>query len=348
MKIPSAELLKGLVSSEDHVGSRLNLRVAESGNGLITACKESGLDHWIVMYSGGKDSTAALLIALEAAKVCDVKEFHIVFGDTNVEIPTLAEHAERFLASLPSQKFPLFKHTVSPADDETFWVLTVGKGYPPPHQRFRWCTSKLKIKPAEVIIKSVAAPNKTAIITGVRFGESDVRDHRLKLSCSRGGECGQGLWFERAPRIGAVYLGPIVAWRECDVWDYLEFVAPTLGYDTSKLKPLYLGPKTRFGCWTCTVVKQDKTMQKIVNAQPESGLQHLLELRNWLQEFGKQKDNRVLRGNGVAGRLSLSARKQIFDRVKEAESASGRTIMSSKEIEKINLAWKDSRYGDSY
>src|SRR5208337_4460920 len=109
-------------------------------------------------------------------------------------------------------KLPIHCHIVKPKLEDRFWVNVLGKGYPPPHQRFRWCTNRLKIRPCEYGLRKHIIKGKTAIITGVRFGESHSRDQRLNASCVRGGECGQGIWFEKSNRLGVGYLAPIINW----------------------------------------------------------------------------------------------------------------------------------------
>lgn len=324
-------------------------RLEESLRGLIYAAKVRELRHWIIMFSGGKDSTTALILALEAAKRCGlVERIDIVYGDTGTEIPTLREHALEFLSQLDSEQLPIHVHVVNPQHQESFWVLVIGKGYPPPRQHFRWCTSKLKIKPAEKVLGNIPRNAKTAIITGVRFGESDVRDGRLKLSCSRGGECGQGMWYERTDRLNAYYLGPILAWRECSVWDFLDFVAPDWGYKTSALRPMYLGSNTRFGCWTCTVVNHDRTMKKIVETDEGKKYRPLYDFRNWLSEYTKQEKTRVKRANGISGRLTLASRRKILKELKNAEKALGSPLLTKEDIAAIRALWKDPKYGDAY
>lgn len=170
----------------------------------------------------------------------------------------------------------------------------------------------------------------------------------MKLSCSRGGECGQGVWFERSEKLDAFYVAPIALWRECDVWDFVNFIAPSWGYETGELERIYHGHNTRFGCWTCTVVRQDRTMQKIVASGEGAQYGPLLEFRNWLVEFSSIKKNRTLRPNGIAGRLTLTARKEIYRRLRIVETTMGIQILSSREKAAISKLWQDKRYIGPY
>jgi DNA sulfur modification protein DndC len=184
------------------------------------------------------------------------------------------------------------------------------------------------------------------VVTGVRFGESDARDLRLNLSCSRGGECGQGVWFEESERLGLGYFSPILIWRECDVWDFLSFVAPDWGYPTAGLNTVYQGRETRFGCWTCSVVSQDRTMQKIVAVQPE--WRPLLEFRNWLVAFTRDPANRVYKRDGSPGRLTMVARKTVLMRLRELEEQLGLHLLSASEYNLITELWDSGQYPDHY
>ncbi|MCS7208258.1 MAG: phosphoadenosine phosphosulfate reductase family protein [Fimbriimonadales bacterium] len=312
----------------------------------IEAMLERGYDRWMVMYSGGKDSTAALVLCIEVLKKHNILP-EALYCDTGVEIPTLHEFALSFLQLVGVRQLAKAK-ILRPAPEDSFWVQVIGKGYPPPHQGFRWCTHRLKIKPVESYLSALdpLERERTLVVTGVRFGESDARDTRLRLSCSRGGECGQGVWYEQSQRLRIGYFSPIVIWRECEVWDFLTLIAPSWGYPTRDLTSVYKGRETRFGCWTCSVVSQDRTMQKIV--QGEERWKPLLEFRNWLVEFARTPDNRVRKPNGQLGRLTLKARATILVRLREVEQKIQQSILSEIGYNCILQLWGDPRYSDSY
>jgi DNA sulfur modification protein DndC len=323
---------------------RLDTMIETSLRG-VQLMYERGYRRWYVMYSGGKDSTTALVLTLEALKDTDAS-VEVLYCDTQLEIPTLHQFAQEFLTFL--DKLGIKTTVLTPEPEDSFWVQVIGKGYPMPHNNgFRWCTKRLKVLPVERYLGAQSHQGlQGLIVTGVRFGESDARNLRLKLSCSRGGECGQGVWFESGGRLGLGYFSPIVVWRECDVWDFLTLIAPSWGYPTAGLDKVYQGRETRFGCWTCSVVSQDRTMQKIVAAEPR--WRPLLEFRNWLVEFTRDPANRVSKRDGSPGRLKMAARKTILTRLRKIERRLGLCLLSECEYNRIKELWNSGQYSDSY
>lgn len=337
-----AQLVLPYLDEELEDTRRLDAMIEGAQRACRAMHEERGYRRWYVMYSGGKDSTATAVLCMEALRGTDA-HLEVIYCDTMLEIPTLHAHAMQFLSHLQSRG--VNTRILTRKEEDSFWVLLIGKGYVAPHRLFRWCTERLKIRPVQEYLRSLGHdPREVLIVTGVRFGESDARNLRLKLSCARGGECGQGVWYEQAGRIGYGYFSPIVVWRECDVWDYLTLVAPTLGYPTAELAQVYQSSQSRFGCWTCTVVQRDRAMESLVQVRPEYTA--MLQLRNWLKEFTADPANRVMKPNGVPGRLTLAARREILQRVEGTEQALGTTILSTSERELIQQYWE--MYGDAY
>lgn len=336
-----------------HRGSgRIFRHLAEVRESLAAAVGR-GLDHWILAFSGGKDSTTTIVVALETAlkEHLAVSRIDVVYADTLVEIPVIREWALEFLQFLDDfdrlRDLPLFYHILRPPVEERFWVCILGKGYPPPHQRFRWCTRRLKIEPVEAALRDQIQPGRTAIITGVRFGESVDRDRRMNLTCRRGGECGQGSWSYYSQRLQAVYLSPIAYWGECDVWDFLNFVAPHWGYPTNRLESdVYNGRETRFGCWMCTVVRQDKAMEKITATPKWEYLRPLLEFRQRVLELTNSAASRYVRPDGKIGRLSLDVRRTLLKELLRIQEVLGMELIEEKEVEHIRELWDCEKYRD--
>jgi DNA sulfur modification protein DndC len=334
------------LSGNSQEGPRFMHRLKDSISAL-RAIVEKGYTHWIVTFSGGKDSTTTLIVSLEAALVHpeQVERIDIVYSDTMLEIPLIRQFALDFMKTIQNMervaRLPIYCHIVRPEIEQRFWVCLLGKGYPPPHQRFRWCTRRLKIEPVENALKSFVKPGKTLILTGVRFGESRARDARLHQSCGRGGECGQGVWFQFSSRLQAAYMAPIVEWGECDVWDFLQFHAPALGYPTRHIEDsIYNGRETRFGCWICTVVRQDRTMEKITALLQWSHLRPLLDFRQRVKELTSRPESRLIRPDGKPGRLTLAVRRQLLDELLKLQTTVGIEIVSPDEIAIIQKYWE--------
>ncbi len=153
-------------------------------------------------YSGGKDSTATTVLTLEWWKRKGKPvEIHVVYADTGLEIPTLHAQALAFLEAVKRLHPGVHVHTARPRPEESFWVQIIGKGYPPPHNRFRWCTRRLKIAPMDRLVQSL--PGKKAILTGVRFGESDAQDQVRRDKA-----------MARALENGHAHLLPLYEFRE--------------------------------------------------------------------------------------------------------------------------------------
>lgn len=339
---------QGSFSRNGHsVEKRLLHRVKQSEKALREMLKR-GYTRWIVTFSGGKDSTTVAVLALEMALKCQgcIERIDIIYSDTGIEIPVINAYALEFLSYLKRERrfkpLPLHCHVARPRLEERFWVCLLGKGYPPPHQRFRWCTRRLKIEPVEDALRGFIRPNKTVILTGVRFGESKTRDNGLYNSCKCGGECGQGLWFKYSSRLQAGYLAPIVDWRECDVWDFLNFYAPVLGYPTAQLEgQVYNGRETRFGCWMCTVVRQDRAMEKITALPQWRHLRPLLEFRRRVKDLTSLREWRIIRPDGTPSRLSLAARKKLLDELLSLQAALNMTLIPQEEVDFIHKLWQD-------
>jgi 3'-phosphoadenosine 5'-phosphosulfate sulfotransferase (PAPS reductase)/FAD synthetase len=188
-----------------------------------------GTSRWLLAFSGGKDSTTVLVLTVEflrRRRPAGVS-LEILYADTLLEIPPMARHAERMLAHAEAlaeaEGLPLRVQRLRPPPDQTFWVLVLGKGYPVPSFRFRWCTDRLKVRPMRRAAEQ-GDPNAVMLV-GVREGESAVRDGRLRQTCGRG-ECGPAAVGKAGPFPA---VSPIREWRSCDVWDFLVFRAPAVG-----------------------------------------------------------------------------------------------------------------------
>ncbi|GAB4271933.1 MAG: hypothetical protein Kow0065_21390 [Methylomicrobium sp.] len=126
---------------------------------------------WIVAYSGGKDSTLVLQLVYEmllSLSSEQLKPVHIISSNTRVEAPNIEAYLENSLIQLEqharTSRLDLTVHLVKPEIEDSFWSLIIGKGYPPPNRWFRWCTTKLKIKPVRKVIEDITTEFGSVIL----------------------------------------------------------------------------------------------------------------------------------------------------------------------------------------
>lgn len=188
--------------------------------------------HWGIAWSGGKDSTSLLtmvLYLLSAGKIERPESLTVLYADTRMEIPPLWVAAMEIIERLREMSIDV--RIVRAPLDRRFWVYMLGRGVPPPNSKtLRWCTGSLKITPMELELKRLTAEKgegKLLILTGVRQGESAVRDGRIAMSCGKdGAECGQGWYQECLSSDRVATLAPILHWRVCHIWHWLRDWAP--------------------------------------------------------------------------------------------------------------------------
>jgi DNA sulfur modification protein DndC len=127
---------------------------------------------WVIGYSGGKDSSAVLQLVWNALRELPderrKKLVHVISTDTLVEQPLVAAWVDNSLARMKvaaaEQGLPIVPHKLTPEVEDSFWVNLIGKGYPAPRQKFRWCTERLKIRPSNKFIRDVVRQNGEAIL----------------------------------------------------------------------------------------------------------------------------------------------------------------------------------------
>ena len=134
---------------------------------------------WIIGYSGGKDSTATLQLVWTA--IADLpreqrrKNIYVISTDTLVENPIVAVWVAKSLDVMRSaaneQEVPFCPHRLTPTIRDSFWVNLIGRGYPAPRHKFRWCTYRLKIQPSNTFINGIVSSSGEAIL-GFRYTES--------------------------------------------------------------------------------------------------------------------------------------------------------------------------------
>src|SRR5262245_41525701 len=112
------------------------------------------------------------------------KPVHVISTDTLAEQPLVAAWVETSLGRMreaaQKQGLPLTPHKLTPEVEDSFWVNLIGKGYPAPRPKFRWCTERLKIRPSNAFIRRLVHEYGEAILVlGTRKAESQARAGRM-------------------------------------------------------------------------------------------------------------------------------------------------------------------------
>jgi DNA sulfur modification protein DndC len=319
----------------------------------ITNLYQADAIPWVVGYSGGKDSTATLQLVWQALANMPpeqrTKPVHVITTDTLVENPVVSAWVNRSLEVMGAKAeelgLPIEPHKLTPELTDTFWVNLIGKGYPAPRPKFRWCTERLKIKPSNTFIRRMVRQHGEAILVlGTRKAESSTRSRvmtaheakRVRDRLSPNGKLPNSL----------VYT-PIESWTSDEVWMYLMQVSNPWGHSNRDLLTMYQGATadgecplvvdsstpscgdSRFGCWTCTLVDKDKSMTAMVtNDAEKEWMLPLLELRNELDLTDDRRLRDFRRMNGtvqlfhdrpIPGPYTQAARERWLRRLLEAQ-----------------------------
>lgn len=256
-------------------------------------------DHWVIAFSGGKDSTAVATIIphlISHGLIPKPKSLTVLYADTRMELPPLQNSAMNVMRQL--EEMGIKCRVVFPKMDDRFFVYMFGRGVPPPSNTFRWCTAQIKIEPMLAALKSLRdeTGEKLLMLTGVRVGESAARDARISLSCGKNNsECGQG-WFQvSTPESIADTLAPILHWRVCMVWKWLRQYAPMCGFHTEQVADAYGGTEAeevncRTGCVGCNLASRDSALEELLKNPQWKYLQPLMRLRPLYAELKKPKN----------------------------------------------------------
>ena len=269
---------------------------------------------WVLGYSGGKDSTAIVQLVWNAIKLLRPNErskpIYVISTDTLVENPVVSgwvnTSLKRMAQKAEFEGLPIKPIHLTPALEDTFWVNLIGKGYPSPRPKFRWCTERLKIRPVDRFIRETVGEHGEAIVVlGTRKSESAARSARLTKyeNLSRRDFLSNHTSIE-----SAFVYAPISDWSNDDVWLYLMQVPNPWDNPNKDLLTMYQGASadgecplvvdtttpscgsSRFGCWVCTLVDEDKSMTAMIqNDDEKSWMLPLLKLRNELDEHDHDK-----------------------------------------------------------
>ena len=286
----------------------------------------------------GKDSTTlvTLLVQLmESGQIMRPESFTVLCADTRMEILPLWYAAYGVIEKLKSKGIDV--RIVTASMDKRFLVYMLGRGVPPPSNTFRWCTGHIKVEPMEEALKELHSKigEKILMLTGVRQGESAIRDGRIAMSCSKdGAECGQGWYQEGLDSAMCSTLAPILHWRACTVWDWLKIFAPGKSFgewSTAILADAYGGDEAeeinaRTGCCGCPLTQKDKALEAVVRIPDWSYLSPLLELKSLYREMKKpqyrhrqpggqrKKDGSLSKNQQRLGAITLEAREMFLEK----------------------------------
>jgi DNA sulfur modification protein DndC len=323
---------------------------------------------WIIGFSGGKDSTLVCQLTFEALSRVPPKRrtrpVYILSSDTQVETPYIIDFMRSTLdlvkhASL-SLGLPIETVLVKPELNDTYWVRVIGYGYPPPSKFMRWCTDRLKIKPADkFVLNTVSEHGEVMLLLGTRYDESQQRAKSLRRH-----EADNGL-HKHSSLLNAWVWAPIRHFSTEEVWTYLVFNDSPWGGDNRALRDLYKDANSgecplvvdettepcgnsRFGCYTCTVVERDKSLEGFVLAGKDE-YADLVSLRNWLVELRDNHENRMDRrrnGSPGIGPLKMDVREAILERLLVLQEKLGEELISPAEVAVVKQVWLAETLGD--
>jgi len=347
---------------------------------LRTEYMRAHTDPWVVAYSGGKDSTLLLQLVWELLADLEASErsrrVYVIGNDTLVESPLVIRHLRKTIRTITSaallQQLPLTAEITRPHIDQTFWVNVIGRGYIPPTRNFRWCTDRMKILPTSHLLNSLVSRHKRAVLlVGTRKSESSTRRRNMKKHGVSATEMNPHSSVD-----GCYMFAPLAEFQDEDVWLTLMQRAPPWGGTHRDLITLYRNAaggecplvlsqedvpscgttSPRFGCWTCTVVQKDRSLQGLIKSGHKDArlFEHLFDFREWLVELRENDSNRQrvrrdgnlrTRSDGtlVRGPFRIEVRKKILSELQALEMKIGAQLISQGEIEVIRDIWrKDS------
>lgn len=279
---------------------------------------------WIIGFSGGKDSTVLLTLVWIALRRIreDVntpfqlkRPVYVVCNDTMVENPIITAYVEGVLAKIETaardQDLPIFVKKTTPKLDESFFLNVIGKGYPVPNNSFRWCTDKLKIRPTSSFLhEQIDEKGEAVVLLGTRYDESQSRERSMKKHERKGSRLSK-----HATDVNTYVFAPIKELYLEEVWYIINTVESPWDFDNNILYQIYADAsaddyecptvvtnkdhkscgQSRFGCWTCTVVKEDKSMKALVNNGQE-WMAPLVTFRNDLVNERNVHESRMPKG----------------------------------------------------
>lgn len=330
---------------------------------------------WMIGFSGGKDSTLLCCLVMEMLQRLPEnkrnKTVYIVSSDTMVENPIVRDYMHRMSKMIGEAGAPLNikADIIYPKISDTFWCKVIGLGYPTPEAPgFRWCTERLKIHPMNAYtLDTIKNNGEVVLLLGVRKAESTYRANSI-----RSREIEGKLLVPHTDIENAYVYNPLTEIPNEEVWDFLlkgDAISPW-GSDNKYMFSLYQGENlgeeqsvigeidkekipvtgnSRFGCWICTMVKEDKSLKAFIDGG-ENWLIPLRDFRNWLLEMRSTPGVREYkRRNGVMyrkpdgtlgeGPFTMATRMEMLRRLLQLEVDTGFSLISIDELKEIDKLW---------
>lgn len=332
---------------------------------------------WLIGYSGGKDSTLLCCLAMEMLQRLAPQQRHktvyIVSSDTMVENPIVKNYMHRMSAMINQvgNELKVKADIIYPEIADTFWSKVIGLGYPTPEAPgFRWCTERLKIHPMnKYTLDTIKTNGQVVLLLGVRKAESTYRANNI-----RSREIEGKILVPHTDIEGAHVYNPLTEIPNDLVWKFLlkgDSRTPW-GSDNKYLFSLYQGENlgeeqsvigeidkdkipvtgnSRFGCWICTMVKEDKSLKAFIN-RGETWLEPLRDFRNWLVELrstpttreNKRRNGQMYKksdGEYGLGPFTMASRIEILRRLLQLEVTYNFELITLEELKYIDKTWDD-------
>lgn len=332
---------------------------------------------WLIGYSGGKDSTLLCCLAMEMLQRLAPHQRHktvyIVSSDTMVENPIVKNYMHRMSAMINQvgNELKVKADIIYPEIADTFWSKVIGLGYPTPEAPgFRWCTERLKIHPMnKYTLDTIKTNGQVVLLLGVRKAESTYRANNI-----RSREIEGKILVPHTDIEGAHVYNPLTEIPNELVWKFLlkDDSRTPWGSDNKYLFSLYQGENlgeelsvigeidkdkipvtghSRFGCWICTMVKEDKSLKAFID-RGETWLEPLRDFRNWLLELrstpsareNKRRNGQMYKkadGEYGLGPFTMESRVEILRRLLQLEVTYNFDLISLEELKFIDKTWDD-------
>ena len=301
------------------------------------------------------------------------RNVYVVCNDTLVENPIITSYVDDVLKTIEraavDSGLPIFVKKTTPKLEETFWINVIGKGYPVPNNSFRWCTDKLKIRPTSSFLhEQIDEKGDAIVLLGTRYKESASRERSMRKH-----EVKNQRLSPHNVSANTMTYAPIKELFLEEVWYLINAFPSPWGFDNSILFKIYSDAsaddyecptvvttkehkscgQSRFGCWTCTVVKKDKSMTSLIN-NGKTWLYPLLNFRNDLQNERNISENRLdKRRNGQnavneegmnQGSYSPEYRYSVLKRLLEAQKEVQKekpnlNLITHQELIAIQVLW---------